>query len=828
MAALACQACGKALSVRPEWSGKRVVCPACQAVVSVPLLADDPSSRPSFGELRTEAPQGNGDLATSAPSSPEQKTCDSEECPPEHDSALTSFLADKKADDELGRLGGFRILKILGHGGMGVVFLGEDPKLARKVAVKTMLPYLAARPRERDRFLREARLAAALEHDHIVPILHVGEDRGVPFIVMPFLRGESLESRLQREPLAMAEVVQIGRQTVEALAFAHEHGMVHRDIKPANLWLESRGKENGLRVKILDFGLARLAAHDEQNLTQTGALLGTPGYMAPEQADGLEVDGRADVFSLGCVLYRLTTGKSAFPGQSLMAKLKSLANVIPSPAHSVNASTPQRLSDLIDNMLAKDCDARPTAAEVIERLQAIDVRPALSKGTIAAGEAFTDSATATLALKEQPDADERTSPMRVSRTLSPKKRILWIAVGVCMLGAALLVARSVIFRTSSPKEPALAKNGNLDAEKQPAAAIDFAAERKHAQDLLTLGDKVMSLDLHRPDGKLIGDVVRSKELPEEPFYVGAFDAAGLADEDLKLVARCQGLERLTLVDSRGLTDASVLALKNLRTLRHINLGGTPIGDQAAAALFAANPLLEGAELGDTKISAKGLEAVGQCSRLKQLVANPGGPLQGLCKVLAVNCPDLQLVALSPGNQLDLDALKALPRLQHLLISGDLLDDARHEATTARLAAMPVLQNLDLYPRVDAVRLARLKPLGGRLRGLSIVNWSGDVGVPPEGWKHLQGFDSLAHLHIGDPKSSLDGPALRGFAKLSSLQQLELGFEPENATFTRADVEALRAARAGLRIEVRQAPWTNGRETVTFEPLNPPPEKGERK
>src|SRR5262249_35883758 len=170
------------------------------------------------------------------------------------------------------RLGPYRILEVLGAGGMGLVLRGADPVLERPVAIKVMRPELAARPEVRARFLREARLAAAVNHPHVVSIHHVGEEAGAPFLVMPLLEGESLAGRLKREGrLGVAEVARVGREVAEGLQAAHEKGLVHRDVKPANLWLEGPGGT----VKVLDFGLAR--RHEaEANLTGPGTVLGTP------------------------------------------------------------------------------------------------------------------------------------------------------------------------------------------------------------------------------------------------------------------------------------------------------------------------------------------------------------------------------------------------------------------------------------------------------------------------------------------------------------------------------------------------------------------------
>ena len=227
---------------------------------------------------------------------------------------------------EIGRLGPYRLFEVIGSGGMGVVFRGEDVALQRPVAVKVLRAELAADPAFRERFLREARSAAAVDHEHVVSVYHVGEDGGIPFLGMQWLRGTSLEELLRRTwPLAVPAVLRLGRQIALGLAAAHGQGLLHRDIKPANLWVELPapgsfpvGTESAVatagRIKILDFGLAR-AVDEESQLTRSGATVGTPAYMAPEQAAGAEVDARCDLFSLGVVLYRMCTGRLPFPGR---------------------------------------------------------------------------------------------------------------------------------------------------------------------------------------------------------------------------------------------------------------------------------------------------------------------------------------------------------------------------------------------------------------------------------------------------------------------------------------------------------------------------------
>lgn len=219
------------------------------------------------------------------------------------------------------QIGQYRILRQLGAGGMGVVYLAEDGILSRQVAIKLMLPAVAASPENRERFLREARALAALSNDDVVAIHQVGRHADRRFIVMPWLRGRTLEQHiLGPDPLTRAEDVRIGREIALGLAAAHEAGLVHRDIKPSNIWLEDPGR----RIKILDFGTARF---DDRvgHLTRSGIMLGTPLYMSPEQAAGDPADGRSDLFSLGAILYRMCSGRTPFQGDTIMAVLRSIA-----------------------------------------------------------------------------------------------------------------------------------------------------------------------------------------------------------------------------------------------------------------------------------------------------------------------------------------------------------------------------------------------------------------------------------------------------------------------------------------------------------------------
>lgn len=298
------------------------------------------------------------------------------------------FLAPPEQPDEIGRLASCRILRILGSGGMGVVFEAEDMHLRRRVALKTLRPLLASSAAARKRFLREARAAAKITHDNVVTIYHVGEDRGIPFLTMPCLAGETLEARLRRAgPLPLADIVRIGRELAEGLSAAHAQGLLHRDIKPANLWLESADSSpqavdstrSASRTKILDFGLAWVADENDA-LTEHGAVIGTPSYMAPEQARGEPASVRSDLFSLGSVLYAMCTGQAPFQASSNFATLEKVRTQAPRPIGAINPALPQWLTDLVSKLLAKDpSDRCQSAAEVVALLQPSVPRAAESK-----------------------------------------------------------------------------------------------------------------------------------------------------------------------------------------------------------------------------------------------------------------------------------------------------------------------------------------------------------------------------------------------------------------------------------------------------------------
>jgi serine/threonine protein kinase len=251
---------------------------------------------------------------------------------------------------------------------MGIVFLAEDKHLERLVALKVMRPQVAD-PDAQQRFLREAKVTAKIKHDNVVTIYQIGEDRGAPFLAMEYLQGLTLEEWLRRgKRPSYALACRIGREAALGLAAAHERGLIHRDIKAANLWLEA---PTG-RVKILDFGLAK-PLQTASSFTAVGTIVGTPQYMAPEQARGETVDARADLFSLGCVLYRLCSGQLPFDGKSALSVISAVILQEPKPLPDLNGSVPQPLATLVKKLMAKKAADRPASAkEVAAALEAIE------------------------------------------------------------------------------------------------------------------------------------------------------------------------------------------------------------------------------------------------------------------------------------------------------------------------------------------------------------------------------------------------------------------------------------------------------------------------
>ncbi|HEU5181339.1 MAG TPA: protein kinase, partial [Candidatus Polarisedimenticolia bacterium] len=280
-------------------------------------------------------------------------------------------------------LGHYRIERPIGQGGMGEVFLAEDTKLDRKVALKVLPDDMAADPDRLARFQREAKAVAALSHPHIVTLFSVEEDRGTHFLTMELVEGSSLDQEIPPPGMPLTRVFDIGIALADALAAAHEKGIIHRDLKPANVMITKDG-----RVKVLDFGLAKLALVGpragrspappqedtptsaptgrvgvSQPLTAEGMVMGTAPYMSPEQVNSQEVDARTDIFSLGVVLYEMATGHRPFGGKTSAETISSILRDIPRPVTEARRDAPRQLARIIDHCLKKDPEERFQSAK---------------------------------------------------------------------------------------------------------------------------------------------------------------------------------------------------------------------------------------------------------------------------------------------------------------------------------------------------------------------------------------------------------------------------------------------------------------------------------
>jgi serine/threonine protein kinase len=328
------------------------------------------------------------------------------------------------------RLGPYEILSPLGAGGMGEVYRARDTRLDRTVALKVLPEPFAAQPELRQRFEREARAVSSLNHPHICALFDVGRQDGIDFLVMEYLEGETLASRLARGPLPTDEVLRRGIEIADALDKAHRQGLVHRDLKPANIMLTKSG------AKLLDFGLVKLQAKPgepsasvlsalvtaEPSLTGHGVVMGTFQYMAPEQLEGKEADARTDLFALGTILYEMATGRKAFVGKSQASLIAAILSADPPPLSSLQPLAPAALERLVKVCLAKDPDDRlQTAHDVMQELKWI-------------AEAGPGAST-----------PSSKSARRASRELLP-----WILAGVLPILASALTLR-VVSRPARPE-----------------------------------------------------------------------------------------------------------------------------------------------------------------------------------------------------------------------------------------------------------------------------------------------------------------------------------------------------------------------------------------
>lgn len=249
--------------------------------------------------------------------------------------------------------GRYEIVAELGRGSMGVVYKAHDPQIDRTIALKVLREDRVTSEDFVRRFMKEAMAVGRLSHPGIVTVYDVGQDHGSIYIAMEFLQGTPLDELMAAKKFTLEEIVDIGIQTAQALHYAHQNGIVHRDIKPPNIIYSSEGS-----IQVTDFGIARIEDPNGQQMTQVGEILGTPRYMPPEQAMGQPLDGRADLYSLGVILYQLTTGQHPFQGDTLVAIFRAITQDTPEAPHTFDPKIPESLSNLIMKLLDKEPSRR--------------------------------------------------------------------------------------------------------------------------------------------------------------------------------------------------------------------------------------------------------------------------------------------------------------------------------------------------------------------------------------------------------------------------------------------------------------------------------------
>ena len=379
-------------------------------------------------------------------------------------------MADQKT------IGRYEIVAELGRGAMGSVFKARDPAVGRTVAIKTIHSAAlegAQSAEYRARFQREARASGVLAHPGIVPVFDVGEHEGAPFLVMEFVEGRTLADAMKKgERFTLDHVCEVGQQLAEALGYAHRQGVIHRDIKPANILLTSREVYGAERPRITDFGIAKLVASE---LTSTGQLLGTPSFMPPEQFTGAPIDGRADLFSLGVILYALATGEQPFPGETMTAVSYKVVYTEPIPPGKLNPAIPARLEAVILKCLAKSpADRYQTGESLAQDLAAMRSNAGASamQAAVPAAAGGTDvTLAATPSAISHPPAQAPAAPTQMPASAPAAKSVAKAKKPAAKLGVLAAALAVVVLAAAAGGWYFLSHRNQPAPPQQQAAAV---------------------------------------------------------------------------------------------------------------------------------------------------------------------------------------------------------------------------------------------------------------------------------------------------------------------------------------------------------------------
>ena len=400
----------------------------------------------------------------------------------------------------------YKILEKLGEGGMGVVYKAEDTALERPVALKFLADHLLNDVEAKERFLREAKAAAALHHPNVCPVYEIAEAEGKTFLAMAFLKGVTLEDRIAKGPLPLKDALDIGRQVAEGLQAAHSEGVVHRDIKPANILVAPDG-----RATIMDFGLARLT--EASRLTKAEQTVGTAAYMSPEQMQGAEVDHRTDVWALGCVLYEMVAGVRPFKGEYHQALAYEIVGEDPEPLTGVRTGVPIEVEFIIGKCLAKDQEDRPaTAQEVARELRTLGEKLKSGRSTVLSAASVAAGMPARLDPVRSANVFDTLPPGSVA---VPRNRWRALSAAVAVLGAVLLSVLIVQFSNRSSEGPA----GPLVKFSIPLPDVDNPAMSPNGRYVAYESEgKLWLRDLRQLEPSVLYDEVGPRGLQGSSFW----------------------------------------------------------------------------------------------------------------------------------------------------------------------------------------------------------------------------------------------------------------------------------------------------------------------
>lgn len=777
------------------------------------------------------APRPTIDFARADEENANERTGSSAGDDPENDPNTApdiSFLQPSSKPGSIGTLGSYEILQVIGQGAFGIVFKAFDEKLQRTVAIKAMNPRLAATSPPRKRFLREARSVAAIKHENIVQIYTV-EEEPLPYLVMEYIDGQTLQQKLNTTgPLDVAEILHLGRQMALGLAAAHARGLIHRDIKPGNILLE-QGAEP--KVKITDFGLARAA--DDASMTRTGVIAGTPLFMAPEQAQGLPLDHRADLFSLGSVLYQMASGRPPFRAATAIAVLKRVTEETPRPIREIIPEVPDWLCAIISKLHTKNVEERFQSAKEVADLLGRCLSELQQNGRVESLGKVVPNVAKSANVEIEPLRSGPSTNKKTPASVHARFNRRWVAaaamIGILFAGLGMTEAtgvtnlRGTVIRLFSPDGVLVVEvddpnvSVTIDGEEMlitGAGAKEIRLKPGQYKVLASKGGKLVRQELVTvtKNGR---QVVRVSKEPEATAIVGngpngKTDAAPLPTIDpdrraaeyalsiggqigigfeggpnsigvTRLPKQPFLLTRVSLPDNKKVTDAGLVAFEGCKSLVYLSLVNTAVTD-VGMVHFRDCKNLEYLNLINTEIGDNGLAHFAGCKNIRNLLLmNTQVGDRGLAGFKG--CTKLQSLDLgAPAvSDLGLENFNNCIDLEFLNLNCPRMTDA----AMANFQHCKKLQSVALHGGVTDAGLEHIRNCN-ELKGLVVQHTrvTGAILGWLDAWPKLQGIRftnqpvtdaHLALLKDGNPLTWLDigDPAMTdvGMKHLAKCQNL---------------------------------------------------------